>query len=137
NLRATLAAIDFGSPTASALLAAAQGPHADVVPFDGPRREEMLARLTAWTTRVAQVNAEELTPPPALVATAGIASPATPIEPTRHVDYGVMTASFETPAEPKRGLQSVRVGPRDEFDPEEFNRKYRRPQDDLPLDATR
>lgn len=137
NLRTTLAAIDFGSPAASVLLAAAEGPHAGVMPITGSRRDEMLDRLSAWATRVAMMNAEELAPPP--MARAIVAAPAADvvraIDPGRHIDYGVVTASFEAPATPKRGLQSVRVGPRDAFDPEIFNRKHRRPQDDLPADG--
>lgn len=133
NLRTTLAALDFGSPEASPLLAAARGPHAGVTPLVGSRRDEMLQRLSAWAARVAMVNAEEISPPPTVFVDANGAEPILATEPATRIDYGVVTASYDAPAMPlKRGLQSVQIGPRDEFDPDVFNRKHRRPQDDLP-----
>lgn len=68
-----------------------------------------------------------LAPPTASVPTASEAS----TEP----DWEAIVAAAEAkPAEIKHGVQLERVGPRDEFDPAVFNSRYRRPQDDQPLE---
>lgn len=103
NLRTIVAAIDLGSPSRSPLLAAAHGPHAGVAPFAGPRRDELVERLTRWVYEVAAENAVTIPPPePLMAASGGVGEPAAPVV---------------TEPGPYR--------PRDEFDPEIFNRRYR------------
>lgn len=145
NLETALAAIDLGAPSRSPLLQAARGPHAGMTPFSGPRRADLLAQLEAWVLGVGRLNAEDLSPPPAMLDVGPIAAvevqPAPagqPLEPAVDepiVDPAVQPATYEalpsTP--PQRGVRLTRVQPRDEFDPALFNERYRRPEDDLPL----
>jgi hypothetical protein len=156
NLDRTLGLIDLHNPAASKLLTIAKGPHAGVTPIGGQRREEMLQRISEWAHKIALHNA----PPVAteVPATAGpmttaaqqlpTAAPApTPIpvtpppaaststEASAEPDWvAIVAAADAKPAEIKHGVQLERVGPRDEFDPAVFNTRYRRPQDDQPLE---
>lgn len=139
NLRATLAEIDMGSPANSRLLQAAAGPHHGATPVSGPRREEVLAKLSAWVHAVASLNPVDLPPPPAssgaeMIAPVQVASHEEPLaEPQGSFrrDTRVAQATFQ-PAPLVRGGQVRHVGPRDEFDPAIFNERFRRPEDDLP-----
>lgn len=146
NLRATLAEIDMGSPANSRLLHAATGPHHGATPVSGPRREEVLAKLSAWVHAVASLNPVDLPPPPASSGEMFRGAGGEVFEPSQEAMPGVALAepqdSFQrdtqvTPATfqvapPVRGGQVRRVGPRDEFDPAIFNERFRRPEDDLP-----
>ena len=138
NLRSTLLAIDTKEPGESPLLTAARGPHHGVTPLQGHHRAEWIARLELWTEQVARSNGwqplEELpeeTPAEGLAPKEGeliltgheVEQPATPVDP---LDKPL------APAPVVRGGLIQAIEPRDEFDPEIFNRKYRRAEDDLP-----
>lgn len=157
NLDATLRLIDVHQPLSSKLLTIAKGPHAGVTPIGGQRREEMLQRISDWAHKIALHNA-----PPVATEVPATATPMTtaaqqlptaasaqapampapitpaPVDPTTasaEPDWEAIVAAAEAkPAEIKHGVQLERVGPRDEFDPAVFNTRYRRPQDDQPLD---
>ncbi|MEO1498579.1 MAG: hypothetical protein AAFV43_15655 [Planctomycetota bacterium] len=124
NLRAVLAWIDTESPADSPLLTAAAGPHAGVMPLAGVRRDEWLERLTEWVTAVA-AHGSGPSPEP-------VPSPDRDV-----VDHQVKPASFEqqSPAGDRPATSVVtprasedRFTPRDEFDPEIFNRRTRAQQ---------
>jgi hypothetical protein len=95
-------------------------------------------------TTVATTVAQQLpiaAPAPTAIPTAPVAStPPTASAPTAseasaEPDWVAIVAAAEAkPAEIKHGVQLERVGPRDEFDPAVFNTRYRRPQDDQPLE---
>ncbi|MGL4513510.1 MAG: hypothetical protein ACRCT8_10500 [Lacipirellulaceae bacterium] len=137
NLRAALLAIDPTDPGASPLLRAASGAHHGVTPITGPRRAELLGRLTAWVNAVAASNA-----PVAPAAAAGVATAVyeAPIDETqskveRAVAHdGSLSVDMLRPANVVRGGLLVPAKPRDEFDPAVFNDKFRRPMDDEPVD---
>lgn len=158
NLREVLTAIAAEDPKNSPLVLAARGPHAGISPFVGPRREEWLARLEAWVTKVSSNgnNARQTLEASKEEVSKGVVELANAELPAK--DRSVQTASFDSPANPiadaanANGLpteqdylapaaaptiggQLKRLAPRDEFDPELFNRKYRRPEDDLPPSA--
>ena len=133
NLRTALAAIDLNSPAMSPLLIAARGPHEGSTPIRGPRREEVLRRLDAWVESIAAVQpAVALAPPPVIQAGLQAASYQEPVEAETELPE-------ERPEAPRieRGglLRSVEAS--DEFDPEVFNRRFRRAEDDLPLESGR
>lgn len=161
NLDATLGLIDLHNPAASKLLTIAKGPHAGVTPIGGQRREEMLQRISEWAHKIALHNAPPVAtevpaaagpmttvpttaaqqlpiaaPTPTPVTPTPVAStPPTASESTGEPDWEAIVAAAEAkPAEIKHGVQLERVGPRDEFDPAVFNTRYRRPQDDQPLE---
>lgn len=127
NLRTALAEIDLGSPEQSRLLAIAAGPHHGVTPIRGPRREELLKKLSDWVHEIAAANATQL-PPPSDESVDPAVMPAQ--EPS--LDPAVTPAVYQ-PAPLVRGGQTRPLGPRDEFDPAIFNERFRRPEDDLPL----
>lgn len=156
NLREVLTAIAAEDPKNSPLVLAARGPHAGISPFVGPRREEWLARLEAWVTKVSSNRNNARQTLEASKEVSGVVELANAELPAK--DRSVQTASFDSPANPiadaanANGLpteqdylapaaaptiggQLKRLAPRDEFDPELFNRKYRRPEDDLPPSA--
>ncbi|TWT48637.1 hypothetical protein [Botrimarina hoheduenensis] len=145
NLRSVLAAIDPNEPHRSPLLAAARGPHAGGQPFRGPRRDDWIATLEQWVKQVARDNQTEAAEPAGTDATT---DPMTEGSPVRY-DSAVMPAALEEPITSNRlesdpleetyaprqksalkiGRALERVEPRDEFDPEIFNRTYRQPAD--------
>ncbi len=133
NLRTTLRAIDIKNPAMSPLLTAARGPHHDVIPFRGNRREEWLTRIEAWITAVAAAQ------PDAVAA----ASPEEEFTQVTHEEpvAETITANADRLRPDKLRPAKLTVGgvltplkPRDEFDPEVFNRTHRRPEDDLPAE---
>ena len=133
NLRSILAAIDTENPSESPLLTAARGPHHQVMPFQGNRRDEWLARIEAWITAVAAAQPQVMTEPVPIESAVVQASHEQPVDET-------VTETIQT-SDAKLRAAKLTVGgaltaarPRDEFDPEIFNRKYRRPEDDLPLE---
>lgn len=135
NLRAVLSAIDLDSPDDSRLLTTARGPHHGATPFTGARRQELLDRLAEWVRAIAAENREPL----ASEDTAESGSP-TP-ETAAAVNEQPPRVAQADPAgldrrAPTAAAASVGA-PRDEFDANFFNRRFRRPQDDLPLDAAR
>jgi len=135
NLRAVIAAIDFESPEASPLLAAVRGPHYGATPFTGARRGELIERVETWVRELAAENTDSPPEEPGTVAADGVAPAAEPerrLQPI--VDDRVQPATYEAPApRVRRGARLTPVGPRDEFDPAIFNERFRRPEDDLPL----
>lgn len=137
NLKTALGALDLENPARSPLLIAARGVHAGVNPLEGHRREELLERLARWAERVAAANRE--TPPPSneadeAVAEASVATAAVVDETPAGESAAEASATIEPPEPraPQRGVNLTRVEPRDEFDPEIFNRRFRRPEDDAP-----
>ncbi len=161
NLFASLRLIDVHRPLDSTLLTTARGPHAGVSPISGPRRDEMLERIAIWVGSIASYNAPPtptespaVTPataallpsppasaaaalptPPAAAQPTSAATPAAANEASEEPDWEAIVAAAEAkPPELKHGAQLKRVGPRDEFDPAVFNTRYRRPQDDEPLE---
>lgn len=141
NLRATLAVIDLGSPSRSALLKAASGPHYGATPIRGPRREELLSGLEAWVNGIASLNPQDLPPPREAPAVAASETPfagvVAPIQAEVLAEPALVQAAYTVPAHKLiRGGQVRRAGPRDEFDPAIFNERYRRPEDDLPASAS-
>lgn len=144
NLAATLAALDPAAPDSSPLLRAAVGPHAGVTPLRGARRDEMLARLAAWVESVTSAQAETA---PSEVADHAADDAAVAVAPTTPHEDPLAATSGDAAVPPeeegaadmlfeggrvRRGVALRRVAPRDEFDPEVFNTRHRRPQDDLP-----
>ena len=133
NLEAVLSAIDVTDPSASALLAAVQGAHHGAEPLRGPRRDELLGRLEQWVTLVALSNGWQEAKPQAspIDATAGHGAVA---QAAYEEPVEVAETPIEAPPAPviQRGGLLRAVEPRDEFDPEIFNRRHRRPEDDLP-----
>ncbi len=150
NLRTALLAIDLGSPADSPLLSAARGPHAGVKPFAGARHDELVQRLTDWAASIGRLNAVSLPPPPTSPQYAATNQSERALADSPRVDQGIELASYEeigqqaneevaapyggaAPSPPQRGVRLTRVEPRDEFDPAIFNERFRRPEDDLPL----
>jgi hypothetical protein len=139
NLRTALSAIDASNPQASPLLRAAKGGHHGASPLVGGRRAELLDRIEAWVTAVAAANA----PPTAgasSVTTAGYDAPldgsTTTVEHASAESDSTLSIEMLRPARLVRGGALVPAKARDEFDPEVFNREFRRPLDDEPLDAS-
>jgi hypothetical protein len=96
--------------------------------------------MTTVVTTVAQ-QLPTAAPAPTAIPTAPVAStpPAASVptasEASAEPDWVAIVAAAEAkPAEIKHGVQLERVGPRDEFDPAVFNTRYRRPQDDQPME---
>ncbi len=148
NLQAVLAAIDQANPGNSPLLIAAKGPHAGISPFVGPRREEWLERLKAWVTTVSgndqkmddAVELASLQQPSEtqIVSTKSFDSDeldSTVVRSKITEEIGYEQEALPPTSSPIIGGQLKQLTPRDEFDPELFNHKYRRPEDDLPLSA--
>ncbi|MEN0109176.1 MAG: hypothetical protein AAF805_00490 [Planctomycetota bacterium] len=113
NLRSVLAAIEPGDATGAALLDAARGPHAGTTPLAGRRRATHLARIEAWVHAAAAEMAPASGTSEAIVDRDQTASPL----------VGGDSAS------------SADDGPRDEFDPAIFNRRFRREDDDAQATA--
>lgn len=134
NLRAVLLAIDAKNPAESPLLAAMLQPHAGSARplFSG--RKALLARTVGgWVAEVTNYRppavqpAEQPTSPPAdQVPTPAEIAAATNLPPA---DFPLGDDEFapleSQPAEIKHGMKLETWEPRDEFDPELFNRKYR------------
>lgn len=153
NLRTALAALDIGSPAASPLLVAARGPHVGVTPLAGSRHEELIQRLADWAESIGRLNVVSLPPAPSHLMAQREQFAAVPVEvstpnaPATTFDPNLELASYEdvgpqemlapygdrAPKPIQRGVQLKRVEPRDEFDPAIFNERFRRPEDDLPL----
>lgn len=139
NLRTALSAIDPANPQASPLLRAAKGGHHGASPLVGGRRAELLGRIEDWVTAVAAANAPPPTGSPA-VTTAGYDAPldgsAATVELAGAEAADALPIELLRPSRLVRGGVLVAAAPRDEFDPEVFNREFRRPLDDEPLEAT-
>ena len=130
NLRGVLSAIDEEEPQASALLAALRGQHAGVMPLSGPRADEWRSLVADWVVAVARSNLPELPSEPADPVVDRIAQEGpTQLEEPRELDETLFA-----PKPLKRGAQLSHWEPRDEFDPEIFNRQHRRAEDDLPVE---
>ncbi|TWT95913.1 hypothetical protein Pla108_29900 [Botrimarina colliarenosi] len=135
NLHATLDLIDLNAVDKSPLLVAAAGPHAGVAPLAGPRRDEMLERLSFWVGAIVAYNrppeqeaAADQAPPVAEKASVAAEPPVTA---ESEPDWeAIVAAEADKPTTIQRGVKLTPVRPRDEFDPAVFNTQHRRPQDD-------
>lgn len=136
NLRLVMSVLDTEEPEESALLAAARGPHHGATPFSGNHRAEWLDRLEGWSLRVAMANgwtAPEATPAETDPMAPGVMGQG--VELASHEEPVVVEPLINEALPPQRivrGGALASVAPRDEFDPEVFNRRFRRPEDDLP-----
>lgn len=147
NLTATLALIDSDQPPESQLLAIASASHGGrVTPPLPPHQRELHKRLEDWAWLVAGKKPPKPKTPDAKVQLAGGTArkpgtvvPASATEPTEEEIEAAVQAAFghEEPAASSR--PTVRVGaqlkqwiPRDEFDPEIFNRQQQPPVESLP-----
>ena len=133
NLVATLALVDRDAPQ-SELLSIPRHSHGGMDrPILGPRQESQLTQLFDWVGLVTETSVA--TEPIAALSDADTA-PIQPLEPlgrrgkpSRFLDRNVAPANFDDPQQPLRPKGEVKFGaeikpwqPRDEFDPEIFNR---------------
>jgi hypothetical protein len=136
NLYAVLPFIDKNDPENSSLLTKAQEAHGDAKspPID-PRNKAQLQELRSWVEYVANKQ------PPASLATIDpkavphLSTPQTtpPVESEKEATTAapdnngpaVRTASAPPPASPETSGQAKPWQPRDPFDPEIFNRRYK------------
>jgi hypothetical protein len=149
NLAAALALVDRQQPAKSPLLTIGRQTHGGMDgPIFGPRQEAAFRHLVEWVLTVAPPEpAGESLPSPATPATQLAADGAAaesrdvtgqvPATAASSVAGGVTPAAFEGYESPLRPRQPLRVGakvkewaPRDPFDPEIFNRRYRQNEGD-------
>lgn len=137
NLEATLKLVNDAAPQESELLKIPRRTHGglDHAIF-GPRQSAQVTQLMDWVALVTETSVPvEPSAAPAGTEVAA-AAPVKPVglhgKPTRIVDHNVAPAKFDAPVdsllpqEPvKFGAQLKRWQPKDEFDPEIFNRSQR------------
>lgn len=151
NLAAALALVDRDAPQQSDLLSIPRRSHGGMDrPILGPRQETQLTQLFDWVGLVTETNVADEAIAAALEADAvpvAITEPiqamdprSLPQKPLSFLDRKVVPASFDAPQQPLRPKGEVKFGadlkpwqPRDEFDPEIFNR---RKPDPVTQDAT-
>ncbi|MEX2093208.1 MAG: hypothetical protein WD971_11050 [Pirellulales bacterium] len=134
NLVATLALVDRDAPQQSDLLSIPRHSHGGMDrPILGPRQESQLTQLVDWVGLVTETSvATEPIAARSDVDTAPI-QPLEPLDkigkPSRFLDRNVAPADFDDTQQPLRPKGEVKFGadlrprqPRDEFDPEIFNR---------------
>jgi hypothetical protein len=118
NLAATLALVDREQPRLSPLLTVPRRTHGNLKePVFGPRREAAFRHLYEWVELVTADTAKPATAPPQEPQDANASETGGPPSPE------TASATGATPTL-RYGAQLERWLPRDEFDPEIFNRKY-------------
>lgn len=136
NLAAVMELIDRDNPKKSELLSMARRAHGgENRPMTGARHEAQLTQLADWVALVAQAD---ITKQPAKFTPEVAAAPIAPtkpfgfaedVAPSAFLDSSVVQASAEEPQQPMPKKSKVKFGadlrpwqPKDEFDPEAFNR---------------
>ncbi|MEX2310060.1 MAG: hypothetical protein WD738_20985 [Pirellulales bacterium] len=145
NLSATLALVDRARPQLSPLLTVPRQPHGGMEsPVFGPRQEQAFEHLVDWVSLVTQSDSSK---PADATSSDGdqVDETADSSKAERNMDQaldpkmdGVIKTSYEQPVsayEPtaprlRFGAQLEKWQPRDEFDAEIFNRRYRSQADD-------
>jgi hypothetical protein len=140
NLVAALELVDRDDPQDSELLSIPRRAHGGMGrPIFGTRQETQLAQLADWVALVSETSAAQQ---PATIMPEPNAAPLRPSDPfglraeeapSHFLDRSVTQANFDDPHKPLRKKGAVKFGadlrpwqPKDEFDPEAFNRLARK-----------
>jgi hypothetical protein len=151
NLMATLELVDKSSPRDSELVEIPRRVHGGLDhPVFGPRQDAQLEQLVDWADLVAGLSEGELphAKPAAIAASTRSTKPAEAtsdldLPPSRFLDRSIATANFDDAKQDPLPKSRLKFGadikswqPKDEFDPEIFNRFAAKAAEQGPATAT-
>jgi hypothetical protein len=130
NLHMVLQFIDQGNPAASPLLKVPAGPHGSMkAAIFNEHQKDQYQKIVDWAMQFDPAAVGETTPLPSPKASADKVIPATHEEPVAEAEAPAPPPASHSPRPKhaqkiKRGAEVPQFTPKDEFDPELFNRRY-------------